>query len=866
MVDNPRPNPIEANYSVWTADSTITLCNVPWSGDYRDIVDFADETAKKSWFDNNANYGTRITNASYARLDQPVSLQVDFNIALNYNYVRVENPALPSAFSKVISTYYYFVTGVEFVNPGVTRIGVQLDVWMTFGSRVKFGTCYIERGHLGIANQNAFNNFGRDFLTIPEGMDVGNEYQTVHHVTKDVMYTQGINHPIDTSMDIMVASTVDLEKDPGDGKDPELYSAPGDNIQGMPSGASYYFFNNVDDFRNFMFAYAKFPWMTQGIISITAVPEVSRYGQSKVPITAKVNHPITGAPIIFFKGNMGGGQGTQHYFMTDWRNSDRILNNIPERYRSLKKFLTYPYMALELTAFSGSPIVMKPEAWNDPDAWVAEKAVYAAPNQRITWWPVKYNAGRGSTIVDRSGGTIFDDNGEYMDLHTQVSNLPTFALVNNGYLAFMASNAHGIAQQYAGTGWSQTRALASNQVSYDQANNAIQTGASNALIGRNTAIYQNSQANEFAAASAVVDGMASVGQGIMGANPVSVAGGVVSGGMGAARTIMGNANRSAVTGINNQAAAATQQNTQNSQSFMANTNKGLADWAANGDYQNAINSINAKVQDAQLIQPSVSGQQGGEAFNLIHGGIQISLRFKMLSYNAMQTIGDFWLRYGYAVHRFIEVPKIRVMTKFTYWKMSETYLTGTGLPELYKNTIRGIFEKGVTVWSNPADIGATDIADNDPLPGIVIPVAPDPEAIPEPPVIPNLDEEDAMYLVSNNGNFWTIGKQYLALQNVLNTGTGVPQQLVGVTNPIGLSNDDLPRAFRWAGIPERYVNRDTFSTENPSGIWSQESDNAAAIAAARAAEQGNADAINTRLDALAQLVANLDAPTTTDPS
>ena len=44
------------------------------------------------------------------------------------------------------------------------------------------------------------------------------------------------------------------------------------------------------------------------------------------------------------------------------------------------------------------------------------------------------------------------------------------------------------------------------------------------------------------------------------------------------------------------------------------------------------------------------------------------------------------------------------MNKFTYWQLQATYLTGQ-ISEEFKNTIRGIFEKGVTVWNNPNDIG-----------------------------------------------------------------------------------------------------------------------------------------------------------------
>ena len=58
------------------------------------------------------------------------------------------------------------------------------------------------------------------------------------------------------------------------------------------------------------------------------------------------------------------------------------------------------------------------------------------------------------------------------------------------------------------------------------------------------------------------------------------------------------------------------------------------------------------------------------------------------------------------------------MTNFTYWKLHEFYLRSSTCPEEYRLTIKGIFEKGVTVWNNPNKIGVTDYADNDPLPGI----------------------------------------------------------------------------------------------------------------------------------------------------
>jgi hypothetical protein len=64
--------------------------------------------------------------------------------------------------------------------------------------------------------------------------------------------------------------------------------------------------------------------------------------------------------------------------------------------------------------------------------------------------------------------------------------------------------------------------------------------------------------------------------------------------------------------------------------------------------------------------------------------------------------------------------QLKVMSKFTYWKLTETYFQSSTMPESFKQIIRGIFEKGVTVWSNPDYIGVTDTADNTPIGGITL--------------------------------------------------------------------------------------------------------------------------------------------------
>jgi hypothetical protein len=152
------------------------------------------------------------------------------------------------------------------------------------------------------------------------------------------------------------------------------------------------------------------------------------------------------------------------------------------------------------------------------------------------------------------------------------------------------------------------------------------------------------------------------------------------------------------------------------------SNYDYGNFAAQGDYQTSIAAINAKVQDARMIQPTTSGQVGGDAFNLAVYKWGIFARLKILQPAAMALIGEFWLRYGYAINRFTVMPSTyQVMDTFTYWKLRETYITSSTCPESFRQTIRGIFEKGVTVWNDPTKIGNVDMATNNPLPGVTLP-------------------------------------------------------------------------------------------------------------------------------------------------
>ena len=64
------------------------------------------------------------------------------------------------------------------------------------------------------------------------------------------------------------------------------------------------------------------------------------------------------------------------------------------------------------------------------------------------------------------------------------------------------------------------------------------------------------------------------------------------------------------------------------------------------------------------------------------------------------------------MNTWVRISYLSLMSHFTYWKLTECYLERADMPETFKGTIRGIFEKGVTVWKSPGMIGTANVRKN----------------------------------------------------------------------------------------------------------------------------------------------------------
>lgn len=772
MIEDVNPY-VESNFSwaEWTPNTTLKLCRVPWDASYRDVVRFVSRETQEQWFEQVD--GVECRPATMHIFNTPARVELPFNEASNWNYLIAYNdyPGLETP-----RAWYYFIQRVEYVNAHCTQLVLMLDVWQSFQYDITFGSCYVTRGHIGVANEHQWDDYGRTYLALPEGLDTGSEMVTTSQEYKSIIVGQ--HYDVDgSSLDwvdygLVVVSTTNLTDDPGTTASPKLATATGAIFEQETDGcAVYYCESRMAYVANIMALGSLYPWITQGICAVYMIPKipddyVSKYG-SRVT-------EIYGQPVSTDYGNI---YNFSSALDSDLRYED-ILNikdfrsrfNVPERYRNLRKLYCYPYCVIECSCLNGTVITYRPEDVQSNDLTIRETYTYAPSGARINFYIPGYNENGAATVspiaIDGKDYGLPIDGGEMLNASFGITNLPHFSVVNNGGALAMANSAYTRAYAQESAQWTRQKALASADVANSNAmwqreyatqqtnwanenrtaNNAITANSLNQslAIGQNQTnqmanlqVQQNIKNNNLSGMASIIGGglnavasrspmgaVNAVGGAFLGSAQTDIANyGINSSAAisnstaaantanqiatNAATTSQANAYASGATGLNNQLSAITSQ-----------ANYGLAAYAAQGDYQNAIAGINAQVQQMQLTPPTTSGALGGDMFNLSNGIMGVLVRFKTCAPSALRAAGEYMLRYGYFVQRFLTPPaSLECMEKFTFWQMEEAYVRGT-LPEEYRLTIKGMFERGVTVWDKPEYIGTTDWADNNPLPDI----------------------------------------------------------------------------------------------------------------------------------------------------
>lgn len=146
------------DYSRFKPTARLKMCNVPWCGDYDNVVKFDDDAARDAWFDALEGEVVNLDTMFNVKPDGASKVPVPVTSAQGYNYLVVDLPRMTSdarplayAAGDRKRRYCYFIQDAQQLSPNSTRLILTLDVWTTYINEMQFDYVLLERGHAPVA-------------------------------------------------------------------------------------------------------------------------------------------------------------------------------------------------------------------------------------------------------------------------------------------------------------------------------------------------------------------------------------------------------------------------------------------------------------------------------------------------------------------------------------------------------------------------------------------------------------------------------------------------------------------------------------------------------------------------------------------
>ena len=176
-----------------------------------------------------------------------------------------------------------------------------------------------------------------------------------------------------------------------------------------------------------------------------------------------------------------------------------------------------------------------------------------------------------------------------------------------------------------------------------------------------------------------------------------------------ANTAKANATRTQSTAKSN--ADATRDTTESNADYSRDMSVENAQQGMTVAQRTATRTYQTHQNDAPIQRGAYSGDATLDQFE--RRGIQFKIRTQREC--DIAQAGDMMLRFGYALNQNWDVEEsgLKVMKHFTYWKAKDVWVNdGSGVTNTAQYAIQSIFERGVTVWNDPDEIGKVGIYGN----------------------------------------------------------------------------------------------------------------------------------------------------------
>lgn len=760
------------DYSRFKPTARLKMCNVPWCGDYDNVVKFDDDAARDAWFDALEGETVNLDTMFNVKPDGASKVPVPVTSAQGYNYLVVDLPRMTSdarplayAAGERKRRYCYFIQDAQQLSPNSTRLILTLDVWTTYINDMRFDYVLLERGHAPVAASSV-----ADYLANPrdnsayllsDDVNTGGE----PYVERARAYR---NYSAETQR-ACIATYADLQGDLGTAPAPKVPAISEPSTSGVLAPRVYSV--AVGDLQPFLRALeSNAPWMKSTVlgvffapsdlltqaapfslwgISVTILNAVQKIEPFMRPGVADFGYPAQAAGFAklytypYAAIRIGDERGRTSTVRVEDLGGDGI------RLASAVN-LVMPYISIDarLLGIAGATDsltfqTIEGRTYSYGGAWGEYLKSWDLPVMQVTQSAASRAA--YTTVYSRAHARLAADNARASSL---ASNSTAYTNAGNSAKNVTDNNAVNTAANTAVTknanDWALTGASASNKkLSADcSADNA----ASTAMAGLQNDIVAITTANNNAAAiastagavvtggagakSAAIGGIADLAVSIPSANAAAaISQSSNSTAVAVAQTnalqktlnaanytasvwgVQNNASTSATTLRNDASTKVAANNAAVMRTNAANT-KATGDANADRAYATAIDAISAGLNQAGVAAPAQFGANADGQSGATAPRALFAQVVTQRECDIMNAASAF-ARYGYALMREFSMERMQVMRHFTYWKCAEVWCSGNGNAlEGAQGAIKDILIHGVTVWSKPEEIGRVSIYDN----------------------------------------------------------------------------------------------------------------------------------------------------------
>lgn len=730
------------DYSRFKPTARLKMCNVPWCGDYDNVVKFDDDAARDAWFDTLEGETVSLDTMFNVKPDGASKVPVPVTSAQGYNYLVVDLPRMTSdarplayAAGDRKRRYYYFIQDAQQLSPNSTRLILTLDVWTTYINEMRFDYVLLERGHAPVAASSV-----ADYLANPRDNSAYLLSDDVNTGGEPYVETARAykNYSAETQR-ACIATYADLQGDLGTASAPKVPAISESSTSGVLAPRVYSV--AVDDLQPFLRKLENnAPWMKQTVlgvffapsdlitqsapfelwdISITVLDAVQKIEPFMQPGVADFGYPAKAAGFakLYTYPYAAIRIGDERGQTSTVRIEDLGANGIQ---LASAVNLVMPYISIDarLLGIAGATDsltfqTIEGRTYSYGGAWGEYLKSWNLPVMQVSQGAASRAA--YTTVYNRAHAKLAADNALASSL---ASNATAYTNVDNSAKNVTDNNAINTAANTAVTknanDWALTGASASNKkLSADcNADNA----ASTSMTGLQNDVVAITTANNNAAAIASTAGAVITG-GLTGGS--AAAGNVAIGGVADLAVAIPSANAAAAISQSSNSAAVSVAQTNALQKTLNAANYTAAVWGVQNNASTSATTLrneastkvaanNAAVTRTNAVNTKATGDANANrayatAIDAISAGLNQAGVATPAQFGAgangqssatapralfaqvvtqrecdIMNAASAFARYGYALMREFSMERMQVMRHFTYWKCSEVWCSGNG--------------------------------------------------------------------------------------------------------------------------------------------------------------------------------------------